>query len=77
MKNHEIVWINSKDQQPTENGTYLVTMRFGHDVDIMHWANGAWNTFIGCEGRHHDENAMEDSHILAWATLPPAYKEGE
>lgn len=74
MKNHEIIWINSKDQQPTENGAYLVTTIYGRDVYIMHWANGAWNTYITDDGRHY---AIKDSHILAWATLPPAYKEGE
>lgn len=59
-------WIPCSEQFPTEENSYLVTLRFhwGEEVEICNWISGKWFE-------------QELAHaIVAWKYLPEPWKGG-
>lgn len=68
-------WIPCKTALPTENGQYIITVKYEHvdgyeDIYSEHgeWVDGHWDAGFGHCGRVEK--------VLAWQPLPTPYREG-
>lgn len=70
-------WIDVRNTEPTEDGTYLVQMTGGYLMGLDFTREGGWNTHYDTSGKLCNISAMESSHVARWfdAPTPPEVPE--
>ena len=63
-------WIDNREQEPTQNGTYLTQMINGGLMGLGYTREGGWNTFIASDGELCNKHAMDTREIARWLDAP-------
>lgn len=66
-------WIDTRNCEPLEDGTYLIQTIFGEIRGYSYTLKGGWNTHYTNKGELVDDSAINDGYVVRWllAKKPP------
>ena len=63
-------WIDTRNYEPTLDGTYLVQMTHGGLSGLDFTIAGGWNTHYDSHGELHTESAISKLDVARWLDAP-------
>lgn len=63
-------WIDNREQEPTQNGTYLAQMIYGSLTGLDFTIEGGWNTHYDENGELHRDHAIDRNNVARWLDAP-------
>ena len=69
----DIMWIDTRDCEPMNDGVYLVQMAGGYLAGLEYTTDGGWNTSRRGDGSLSKDSAMSYKRVARWflAPMPP------
>ena len=64
------MWIDTRNYEPLEDGTYLVQMAGGYLTGMNYTIEGGWNTSRDSNGILSKEDAMDYKRVARWLDAP-------